>query len=118
MEAPSASNSGTGYRRNKSPIRHRGGLLGLEKVRRLADARGYRARPSRQGDAPAPIDQLLVRELRRQDDTEQRDDAGGGPLPAGAEALALAAVLDQKGNSAAELRKPLQQPRGGDDDRR
>jgi hypothetical protein len=71
-----------------------------------ADVEPGRADPEAKevGDAPAPIDQLLVRELRRQGDTKQRDDdrdnAGGGPLPAGAETLVLAAVLDQKGDGA------------------
>lgn len=65
-----------------------------------------------------------MRQLRRQQNAEQRDDhrddPGRGPLPAGTVAPAPTAVLDQEGDGAAELaadRKSLQQP-GGDDQRR
>src|SRR5262249_28016120 len=99
--------------------RYPGCLFGLEKLRRLGHARadvepgGADQEAKYVRDAPAPIDELLMRELRRQEEAEQRDDdrddAGRGPLPTCAEAATLAAVLDQKSNGAAEFaanRKP------------
>ena len=132
IEAPSASSTGSGCWRSSSPI---GTAVRLSASRNSGVSTMLRAdvEPGRAdqqaediGDAPAPGDQLLMRQscvVRAMPNSATMTEMM--PVLAhcqlAAEALAVAAVLDQEGDGAAELaadRKPLQQPRERDDDRR
>src|SRR5262249_23759737 len=93
--------------------RHALRFFGIKKLGSFGDARadvepgGPNQQPKHVGNAPAPIDQLLMRELRGQHEAEQRGDDRGhadrSPLPACAVAAALSTMLDQEGDRAAEL---------------
>jgi len=117
----SASSSGTRVAEPQIGDQHLLRPFCLEKVGRFVDVRadvepdGANQETEDVGNAPAPIDQLLVGELRRQGHAELRDGPYAGPLPARAEAAALTTVLGQKDDYATEptaRRKPLQHRRG------
>jgi hypothetical protein len=105
-------------------------LDGVAEFRRLDHARADEAdgsyqQPEHIGNAPSQIDELLMRQQRRQREAEQRDDdrddAGAGPLPARTVTLAIAGMLHEKSHGTAEFapdRESLKKTCDRDDERR
>ena len=130
IEAPSASRTGIGWRCSNSLIGTVGGLTasrnsGVSTMRERMKADGSHQQAEHVGNAPSPIDELLMRQQRRQGEAEQRDDdrddAGAGPLPARAVTLAIAGMLHEKSHGTAELaadRESLKKTCDRDDERR